>query len=155
MRTARSDTEGATSRWRRMSARAEPGAQTKPRRCERRGPSGRRRYARNNGAPVEFELARFCVPPFGSARVAYSPPRPRAGGFRNCEFDQRIRPHIPDMIRIAITPAAFDAVAATLVLGTVAVEPERDEDGSVHIWLDPRVLEHRTVRLNRRGFRRG
>jgi hypothetical protein len=29
------------------------------------------------------------------------------------------------MIRIAITPAAFDAVAATLVLGTVAVEPER------------------------------
>jgi hypothetical protein len=44
------------------------------------------------------------------------------------------------MIRIAITPAAFDAVAATLVLGTVAVEPERDEDGSVHIWLDPGVL---------------
>jgi hypothetical protein len=29
------------------------------------------------------------------------------------------------MIRIAITPAAFDAIAATLVLGTVAVEPER------------------------------
>jgi hypothetical protein len=27
-----------------------------------------------------------------------------------------------------------------LVLGTVAVEPERDEDGSVHIWRDPRVL---------------
>jgi hypothetical protein len=44
------------------------------------------------------------------------------------------------VIRIAITPAAFDVIAATLVLGTVAVEPERDEDGSVHIWLDPRVL---------------
>jgi hypothetical protein len=34
------------------------------------------------------------------------------------------------VIRIAITPAASDAVAATLVLGTVAVEPERDQDGS-------------------------
>jgi hypothetical protein len=63
-----------------LPRRAKPGAQTKPRRCERRGPSGRRRYARNNGAPVEFELARFCVPPFGSARVAYSPPRVPARG---------------------------------------------------------------------------
>jgi hypothetical protein len=44
------------------------------------------------------------------------------------------------MILIAITPAAFEAVVAALVLGTVAVEPERDEDGSVHIWLDRRVL---------------
>jgi hypothetical protein len=44
------------------------------------------------------------------------------------------------MIRITITPAAFAAIAATLALGTVAVEPERDEDGSVHIWLDPGIL---------------
>ena len=44
------------------------------------------------------------------------------------------------MIRITITPAAYEAIAATLSLGTVAVEPERDEDGSVHIWLDPGVL---------------
>jgi hypothetical protein len=29
------------------------------------------------------------------------------------------------MIRISITPAAFAAIAATLALGTVAVEPER------------------------------
>jgi hypothetical protein len=28
------------------------------------------------------------------------------------------------MIRIAITPAAYAAIAATLALGTVAVEPE-------------------------------
>jgi hypothetical protein len=34
------------------------------------------------------------------------------------------------MIRITITPA----------FGTVAVEPERAQDGSVHIWLDPGVL---------------
>jgi len=44
------------------------------------------------------------------------------------------------MVRISITPAAYAAIAATLALGTVAVEPERDEDGSVHIWLDPGVL---------------
>jgi hypothetical protein len=44
------------------------------------------------------------------------------------------------MIRVAITVEAFDAVAATLALGTVAVEPERAQDGSLHIWLDPRVL---------------
>jgi hypothetical protein len=28
------------------------------------------------------------------------------------------------MIRVAITPAAYTAIAATLALGTVAVEPE-------------------------------
>jgi hypothetical protein len=44
------------------------------------------------------------------------------------------------MIRIAITPAAYAAIAATLALGTVAVEPERAQDGSVHIWLDPGIL---------------
>jgi hypothetical protein len=41
------------------------------------------------------------------------------------------------MVRISITPAAYAAIAATLALGTVAVEPERAQDGSVHIWLDP------------------
>ena len=40
------------------------------------------------------------------------------------------------MIRI-ITPAALAAIAATLALGTVAVESQRAQDGSVHIWLDP------------------
>jgi hypothetical protein len=39
------------------------------------------------------------------------------------------------MVRIAITPAAYAAIAATLALGTVAVEPERAADGSVHIRL--------------------
>jgi hypothetical protein len=34
----------------------------------------------------------------------------------------------------------YAAIAATLALGTVAVEPERVADGSVHIWLDPGVL---------------
>ena len=44
------------------------------------------------------------------------------------------------MSRIAITRAAYAAIAATLGLGTVAVEPERAQDGSVHIRLDPGVL---------------
>ena len=44
------------------------------------------------------------------------------------------------MIRINITPAAFDAIAAMLVLGTVAVEPERAENGDIYVCLDPRVL---------------
>ena len=44
------------------------------------------------------------------------------------------------MIRIAITPASYAAIAATLALWTVAVEPERAADGSVHIWLDPGVV---------------
>jgi hypothetical protein len=43
-------------------------------------------------------------------------------------------------IRIAITPADYEAIAATLPLGTVAVEPERAADGSVYVWLDPGVL---------------
>ena len=52
------------------------------------------------------------------------------------DFGDRIR----RMIRIAITPAAYAAIAATLALGTVAVEPDRAEDGSVHIWLDQGVV---------------
>jgi hypothetical protein len=50
------------------------------------------------------------------------------------------RSHIRRVICIAISQAAFDAMAATLVLGTVAVEPERAENGDIYIWLDPRVL---------------
>ena len=33
----------------------------------------------------------------------------------------------------------YAAIAATLALGTVAVEPERAHDGGVHIWLDPQA----------------
>ena len=40
------------------------------------------------------------------------------------------------MIRITITAEAFQAIAATLPLGSVAVEPQRAPNGSVHIWLD-------------------
>jgi hypothetical protein len=44
------------------------------------------------------------------------------------------------MIRIAITAAAFDAVAAILPLGTVAFEPNSGtREGERHIWLEPGV----------------
>jgi hypothetical protein len=38
------------------------------------------------------------------------------------------------MIRIAISPAAFDAVCATLPVGSVAVEAEPNERGERLIW---------------------
>jgi hypothetical protein len=40
------------------------------------------------------------------------------------------------MIRIVITPAAFDAIAATLPLGSVGYEAERDAQGNCFVWLD-------------------
>ena len=40
------------------------------------------------------------------------------------------------MIRIAISAAAFDAIAATLPLGTVAYEHERTASSGYLIWLD-------------------
>jgi hypothetical protein len=42
------------------------------------------------------------------------------------------------MIRITITQAAFDAVAATLPLGSVAYEAERTNLGNYWIWLETR-----------------
>jgi hypothetical protein len=40
------------------------------------------------------------------------------------------------MIRIAISLAAFDAIAATLPLGSVGYEAERTENGEIFIWLE-------------------
>jgi hypothetical protein len=45
------------------------------------------------------------------------------------------------MIRIAIGQAAFDAIAATIPLGSVAVEPALDGKGEVHIWPEERWLD--------------
>ncbi len=39
------------------------------------------------------------------------------------------------MFRIAISPEAFAAVAATLPLGTVGYEPQRDRNGDRFVWL--------------------
>ena len=45
------------------------------------------------------------------------------------------------MIRIAISQAAFDAIAATLPLGSVAYEPAVEEGDLRTIWLEPRWLD--------------
>jgi hypothetical protein len=44
------------------------------------------------------------------------------------------------MIRIAITPAAFEAIAATLPLGRVGYENETNERGERYVWLEPNVV---------------
>jgi hypothetical protein len=52
----------------------------------------------------------------------------------------RARHYMPAMIRIAITPAAFDAIAATLPVGSVAFEPDTGDKGERHIWLVPEIV---------------
>ena len=45
------------------------------------------------------------------------------------------------MIRIAITPAAFEAIAATLALWSVGYENKTNEKGERLIWLKPHVVD--------------
>jgi len=45
------------------------------------------------------------------------------------------------MIRIAITPAAFEAIAATLPLGSVAYEPQLDAQDQRLIWLESAIVD--------------
>jgi hypothetical protein len=45
------------------------------------------------------------------------------------------------MVRIAITQAAYDAICATLPLGSVGYENEADEEGNRLIWLDRAVVD--------------
>ena len=44
------------------------------------------------------------------------------------------------MIRIAITPAAFEAIAATMP-SNVGVQQERAPNGDHYVWLDPRFVD--------------
>jgi hypothetical protein len=44
------------------------------------------------------------------------------------------------MVRIAITEAAFEAIAATLALGSVGYENATNEKGERLIWLDHSVV---------------
>ena len=44
------------------------------------------------------------------------------------------------MIRIAVSQAAFEAIAATLPLGSVGYEAQFDEKGERLIWLESHVL---------------
>jgi hypothetical protein len=45
------------------------------------------------------------------------------------------------VIRIAISQAAFDAIAATLPLGSVGYENGVNEHGERLIWLEPNVVD--------------
>jgi hypothetical protein len=45
------------------------------------------------------------------------------------------------MIRIAISQAAFDAIVATMALGSVGFENASNENGERLIWLEPGVVD--------------
>jgi hypothetical protein len=49
--------------------------------------------------------------------------------------------YIRAVIRIAISQAAFDAIAKTLPLGSVGYENKVNEKGERLIWLDPGVVD--------------
>jgi hypothetical protein len=94
-------------------------AQTNVERNGSRGKRSRRGSCRNNGASVEFELACFLSRP-SEARVLRKAPAsaPLRGAFRAL-VTSAAPPHIPDMVRIAISQAAFDAIASTMALGMI------------------------------------
>jgi hypothetical protein len=48
---------------------------------------------------------------------------------------------VNSIVRIAISQAAFDAIAATLPLGSVGFENKTDEHGQRLIWLDRAVVD--------------
>jgi hypothetical protein len=52
------------------------------------------------------------------------------------------------LIRIAITQAAFEAIAATLPLGSVSYDNAVNERGEHYVWLPPNVVER--LRAQRR-----
>ena len=45
------------------------------------------------------------------------------------------------MIRISITAAAFEAIAATMPFGSAGFEREPDAKGERQIWLEPRFVD--------------
>jgi hypothetical protein len=55
------------------------------------------------------------------------------------------------MIRIAITPAAFEAIAATLPIGSVGFAREAGEKGERLIWVEA-AKEHRPRAASANGL---
>jgi hypothetical protein len=45
------------------------------------------------------------------------------------------------MIRVSITAPAFEAIAATLPLGSVGYENATNERGERLVWLEPRMVD--------------
>jgi hypothetical protein len=57
------------------------------------------------------------------------------------------------MVRIAISQAAFDAIAKTLALGSVGFENKVNEKGERLIWLEPNVVDRlRSLRGPRENY---
>jgi hypothetical protein len=70
---------------------------------------------------------------------------------------QVVETHAPAMIRIAISQAAFDAIAGMLPfpLGSVSYENASNAKGERYVWLDPKVVEHlRALRGPERALQR-
>ena len=57
------------------------------------------------------------------------------------EVDEIAKRRRQRMIRIAITLAAFEAIAATLPLGSVSYENHVNERGERYVWLPPDVVD--------------
>jgi hypothetical protein len=51
------------------------------------------------------------------------------------------------MIRIAITAEAYEAIAATLPLGSVGYEAKRTDQGDYFVWLERGALENEVREL--------
>jgi hypothetical protein len=58
------------------------------------------------------------------------------------------------VIRIAISQAAFDAIASTLALGSMNFENATDEHGQRLIWLDNAVVDRLRAARPRRELQR-
>jgi hypothetical protein len=54
------------------------------------------------------------------------------------------------MIEIAVSPAAFDAIKATIENGGGGLPPKRNSRGEYLVWLDDRIVA-RLARLRGRG----
>jgi hypothetical protein len=60
---------------------------------------------------------------------------------RACDIGVAGRTNLSPMVRISVTPAAFDAIAATLALGSVGFEAAPAGSGERQIWIDARVAD--------------
>jgi hypothetical protein len=82
------------------------------------------------------------LPPSTERAVPAPPPSPltRAGLFLGLMATGAGRTYIPAMVRISISPAAFQAIASTLP-GSGGVENKRASNGDWQIWLDRRIVD--------------
>jgi hypothetical protein len=103
-----------------------------------------RRDSRPPPPPARHALVAQVEDPYSAAWAAgakMTPDQmPRRSGWRASGSRQNSERRRQHMIRIAITQAAFDTIAATLPLGSVGYENEINERGERLIWLEPNVV---------------